>query len=74
MSSERTSIYTSRLTFLAVARFARDGSEALRARSPSGVRSSLKPTVFPLLFHLLHVLAPTATHAQTIAAKRVVRR
>ena len=58
MSSERTPIYTSRLTFLAVARCARAGSEALRARSPSGVRSSLKPTVFPLLFHLLHVLAP----------------
>lgn len=50
MSSERTPIYTSRLVFLAVARCARVGSEALRARSPSGVRSSLKPTDLPLTF------------------------
>ena len=50
MSLERTPIYTSRLVFLAVARCARDGSEALRARSPSGVRSSLKPTDLPLTF------------------------
>ena len=50
MSSERTPIYTSRLAFLAVARSARAGSETLRARSPNGVRSSLKPTDLPLTF------------------------
>ena len=50
MNSERTPIYTSRLAFLAVARSARAGSEALRARSPNRVRSSQKTTDLPLTF------------------------